>query len=102
MAEDQWDRLAEACPIVSCYGADDPTLKGAAARLERLLTLHGIPHDVKEYPGVGHGFMNNHDAKDSTLVFALLSRMSNTRYDAQATADARHRITAFFNVHLKE
>jgi carboxymethylenebutenolidase len=101
MPETVWDRLADACPIVASYGGNDPTLKNRAARLERALTAHGVPHDVKEYPGVGHGFMNDHDPSDSTWVFRLLSWISNTRYDARATADARRRITAFFDVHLR-
>jgi carboxymethylenebutenolidase len=96
-----WDSLAQACPIVASYGADDPTLKGAAARLESVLAAHEIPHDVKEYPGVGHGFMNDHDPRDSNWVFNILTRLSNTRYDSSATADARQRITAFFETHLK-
>jgi carboxymethylenebutenolidase len=101
MSHEAWDRLADACPIVASYGADDPTLKGAAARLERTLTAHGIPHDVKEYPGVGHGFMNDHHPEDSPWVFALLARISNTRFHARATSDARRRILEFFDAYLK-
>lgn len=50
-------------------------------RLERTLAVHGIPHDLKEYPGVGHRFMNDHDPADITWVFALLPRISHTRFD---------------------
>jgi carboxymethylenebutenolidase len=96
-----WEQLADACPIVASYGALDPTLKGTAARLERTLAARGIPHDVKEYPGVGHGFMNRHDPGDTPLIFRLLAWLSSTDYDEQATADARRRITAFFDTHLK-
>lgn len=99
--EDGWTRLAEACPIVASYGGDDPTLKGTAARLNRVLTSHGIPHDVKEYAGVGHGFMNDHVRSESPWIFTLLARLSHTLYDAPATADARRRIEAFFDAHLK-
>ena len=42
--------LAGACPIVGSYGAKDRTQRGAAARLERALTLNSVEHDVKEYP----------------------------------------------------
>jgi carboxymethylenebutenolidase len=73
-----------------------------AVRLEGSLAAHGVPRDVKEYPGVGHGFMNAHDPRDSTWVFRVLSWISNTRYDASATTDARRRITAFFDAHLKQ
>lgn len=43
LSEDQWERLADACPIVASYGADDSTLRGTAVRLERELASHGIP-----------------------------------------------------------
>ncbi len=101
MSEDGWERLADACPIVASYGGDDSSLKGAAARLEGVLTAHGIAHDVKEYPGVGHGFMNDHAPGDGSWIFTLLARLSNTRYDAQASADARARILGFFDAHLR-
>jgi carboxymethylenebutenolidase len=101
MSEWAWARVADACPIVASYGAEDRTLKGDAARLERLLTEYAIPHDVKEYAGVGHGFMNDHDAKDINWVVRLLAWVSNTRYDASAAEDARRRILAFFDIHLK-
>ena len=52
--------LAGACPIVGSYGAKDLTLRGAAPRLERALTADGIEHDIKEYPGAGHAFLNDH------------------------------------------
>jgi carboxymethylenebutenolidase len=61
-----------------------------------------VPHDVKIYPGVGHGFMNNHDPGDATLLLRFLARISGTKYDDEATQDARRRITAFFNTHLSE
>ncbi|MGE0813779.1 MAG: dienelactone hydrolase family protein [Vicinamibacterales bacterium] len=95
------DRLADACPIVASYGGDDPTLKGAAARLERALTAAGVPHDVKEYPGAGHGFMNDHPPGETPWIVRLLARLSHTRYDPVATADARARIVRFFDAHLK-
>lgn len=95
-----WAELERACPIVASYGGDDPTLKGEADRLRRALARHGVDHDVREYPGVGHGFMNDHPPQDSNWVFDLASRLANTRYDAAATEDARGRILAFFQRHL--
>ncbi|MCA9587945.1 MAG: dienelactone hydrolase family protein [Myxococcales bacterium] len=101
MTEQGWASLADACPIVASYGADDPTLAGDAARLERVLTELEIPHDVREYPGVGHGFMNDHGREDVGLLFRVLIRLSHTKYDEAATADARRRIVAFFGEHLR-
>ena len=101
IAEWGWEKLGGACPIVASFGQKDPTLKGQARRLEAVLTQHGIPNDIKEYEGVGHGFMNLHSPEDSGWVFKFLSWISNTRYDESATLDARKRILGFFDTHLK-
>jgi carboxymethylenebutenolidase len=100
---DAEDWLAEACPIVGSFGGSDSSPLGARAgrRLGRLLTEFRVPHDVKIYPGVGHGFMNNHDPDDQTLMLRFLARISETRYDEDATDDARRRIIEFFNRYLK-
>ena len=98
---DDW--LPDACPIVGSFGAADrsPLGRRAGVRLDRVLTENGVPHDVKIYPGVGHGFMNDHDPADATLLLRFLARVSGTRYDAEATRDARRRIIAFFDTHLR-
>jgi len=95
--------LPEACPIVGSFGGADrsPLGAGAGRRLERLLEDNDIPHDVKIYPGVGHGFMNDHDPADATLMLRFLARVSGTEYDAEATTDARRRICDFFDIHLR-
>jgi carboxymethylenebutenolidase len=87
------------------------------ARLKQILDGHGIDNDVKVYPGVGHSFMNNHPGKLATFtgaagtdaalprVFAVVSLLSGPLtgmgYDEQATSDARARIAAFFDRHLR-
>lgn len=73
----------------------------AGRRLDDLLTRLGVPHDVKIYPGAGHGFMNDHAPADLTLMLRVLGRLSGTRYDQAATADARRRIVTFFRDHLR-
>ncbi len=93
-------RIARACPIVGSYGGKDRSLRGTAARLEELCTRHDIPHDIKEYPGAGHGFMNDHDLDEVPGMFVLLGRLSGTAYDPEATQDARRRIVTFFREHL--
>jgi acetyl esterase/lipase len=45
-------------PVVASYGGEDPSLRGAAAELEGVLTGLGVEHDVREYPGAGHSFLN--------------------------------------------
>jgi carboxymethylenebutenolidase len=100
---DARDWLPHACPVVGSFGGADKSPLGAKAgdRLEQLLTEFDVPHDVKIYPGVGHGFMNDHAAEDQTLFLRFLARISGTRYDGAATVDARGRIVAFFNEHLR-
>lgn len=100
---DAEDWLAQACPIVGSFGGVDgsPLGREAGKRLDRLLDQHQVPHDVKIYPGVGHGFMNDHDPADATLVLRFLARISGTKYDPAATEDARRRIIGFFDTHLR-
>ncbi len=87
-----------ACPVVASYGARDRQLRGAAAKLERALTSAGVPHDVKEYPGAGHGFMNRHD----NALWRLMVRTGSFGYAEGPAEDARRRIAAFFTEHLVE
>jgi carboxymethylenebutenolidase len=87
--------LQGACPIVASYGAKDFTLRGATSRLERALEALGVDHDVKEYPDVGHSFMNDHH----NAVFAML-RFAGFGYNEPAAEDARRRIVAFFRRHI--
>lgn len=94
--------LQEACPVVGSYGARDRSLRGAAARLEEILTTLGIDHDVKEYPAAGHSFMNDHRDEKTPLLFALMGRLTGgVDYDEPSARDARRRIAAFFDRHLK-
>jgi hypothetical protein len=72
----------------------------AAARLERALTALGVDHDVKVYPGAGHGFINHHDPADRTLLLMFLNKVSGTRLHEPSAADAHRRIAALFSRHL--
>jgi len=95
--------LNRACPIVGSYGAKDRGMRGAADRLEQALMAAGVEHDVKEYPEAGHGFLNDHEGAGDRvpLLFAVMGRLSGTRYDEKSAKDARRRIIAFFDTHLK-
>ncbi|MEO5535364.1 MAG: dienelactone hydrolase family protein [Pseudolysinimonas sp.] len=90
--------LEHACPIVGSYGGADRSLKGAAAKLETTLSRHGIPHDLKEYPGAGHQFMNT--TVNGPAVFRPFARVSGFGPNPDAAADAWQRIDAFFREHL--
>lgn len=97
---EEW--LRAACPIVGSYGGADNSPLGARAghRLEQVLADLDVPHDIAIYPGVGHGFMNDHDPADQTVLLKVLARISGTEYDDAAARDARRRIVAFFTRYL--
>lgn len=90
--------LAGACPIVASYGRKDPSLRGAAAKLERTLTALGVEHDVKEYPRAGHSFLN--DEPNGPRLMRPLMRIGNVGPEPESAADAWARIEAFFAEHL--
>ncbi|MGH9036046.1 MAG: dienelactone hydrolase family protein [Acidimicrobiia bacterium] len=87
-----------ACPVVASFGARDRLLRGAAARLESALSLAGVDHDVKEYPEAGHSFLNQHD----TILFTIAGLLMGGGYHQPSAVDARRRIAAFFNTHLRK
>lgn len=97
--------LPRTCPIVASYGAEDrwPGVRKVPAILERELTAAGIDHDIKVYPGAGHGFLNDHDPADlSALDRLVIAPLAAAGYHETHTHDARRRIVAFFRRHLNE
>jgi carboxymethylenebutenolidase len=102
--KDSADLLTGACPIVGSFGRRDRTLTGAAARLEAALARLDVPHDVKEYPDAGHGFLNDHDAAGDRTPFLVKLTKPIMAYGPNpvATEDARRRIIDFFRTHLAE
>ncbi|HTJ33434.1 MAG TPA: dienelactone hydrolase family protein [Dactylosporangium sp.] len=101
--KDAAELLQGACPMVGSFGARDLTLRGAAERLQSALTACGVPHDVKEYPDAGHGFLNDHEKAGDPIPFSVRMARPILRYGPhEASADdARRRITAFFAEHLR-
>ena len=94
--------LPGACPVVGSYGAKDHSPMGARAafRLESALTALGVDHDIKVYPDAAHGFINDHDPADMTLLLTVLNRVSGTCYHEPSARDAHRRIAAFFHRYL--
>ena len=90
--------LSGACPVVASYGGADRMIPRGAAKLEAAFTRLGIEHDVKEYPGVGHSFLN--DAPAGPRPLRPLMRISGVRPEPETAADAWRRIEAFFAQHL--
>ena len=78
------------------YGAKDWTLRGAADRLDRALSVDDIEHDIEEYPDAGHAFLNDHRDPLSRAM-----RVVNMGYHEPSAKDTRQRIITFFGDHLK-
>ena len=93
---DPLEALRGACPVVASYGRRDPSLRGAAARLEETLDELGVEHDVVEYPGAGHSFMNRHNLGPVNVLL----RIGGVRFHEPSAEDAWGRILRFLSVHL--
>jgi carboxymethylenebutenolidase len=89
---------SRSCPIVASYGAEDRLLPGAAAKLEDALSASGVARDIKEYPGVGHSFMNEWKTPSALHV---VERIAGLHHSAPQADDAWRRILAFFDAQLR-
>lgn len=89
--------LSNSCPTVASYGARDRILKRAADRLESFLAEGDVPCDIKEYPEVGHCFMNDLGTRGPLKLIQTIAHM---RYSEPEAEDAWRRILAFFGEHL--
>jgi carboxymethylenebutenolidase len=88
--------LAGACPVVASYGARDLPLRGAAARLTAALEEAGVEHDVHEYAGAGHSFLNRHPAP-----LLALEKVLGMGWHEPSAEHAWARILSMFARHLK-
>jgi carboxymethylenebutenolidase len=88
--------------VVGSYGGKDPTLKGVGAKLEGILERNGVPHDIKLYPDAGHAFINDHSDDPLPVLIKVLARVSASAYHEPSAIDARRRIVAFFDRHLRD
>jgi carboxymethylenebutenolidase len=101
---DAEELLSGACPIVASYGALDRTFgrpEKTPAQLRRALERNGVEHEIKVYPDAGHAFINDHDPEDVPRAIELLARVTHSEYHEPSARDARQRIVAFFDTHLK-
>jgi carboxymethylenebutenolidase len=92
------EKVVGACPIVGNYGGRDPSLRGAAGRLDAALDKAGVTHDVKEYPAASHAFLN--DAEAGPRVLRPLLRVVGIGPEHDSATDAWDRIEKFFATHL--
>jgi carboxymethylenebutenolidase len=90
--------LSQSCPVVASFGAKDHIVRrGSAARLESALNRGDVPCDVKEYPGVGHSFMNDWRPTGPVRV---IERAVGLLYFEKESEDAWQRMINFFDQHL--
>ena len=69
-----------------------------------MLQALGVDNDVKEYPGAGHAFLNDHDSAGdpNPVIFVVMGKFAGpSGYHEQSAQDARRRIVAFFSAHLR-
>jgi carboxymethylenebutenolidase len=90
--------LAGACPIVASYGRRDPSLRGAAGRLNAALEKSGVIRDVKEYAAASHAFLN--DTEAGPRLLRPLLRVAGIGPEPESAHDAWNRIEQFFGAHL--
>ena len=88
--------LAGACPIIGSYGAKDPTCRGAACATRP--RAHGRRRRARGQgvSDAGHAFLNDHH----DTMFRML-KVVGIFYHQPSEQDARRRIKAFFDAHLR-
>lgn len=89
--------LSSSCPMVASFGAKDRLLPGAVHKVEAALAAGDVPRDLKEYPEVGHSFMNDWGFPRPVPT---LERVVGYNYSEPEAEDAWRRIFAFFDEHL--
>jgi carboxymethylenebutenolidase len=88
------------CPVVASYGAKDRVVgRKMAERLERHLSVLGVPHDVKTYDDAGHSFFSHVDGWQGWL--ARVPTPMAVGYDEQAAEDGWRRMLGFFDQHVR-
>jgi carboxymethylenebutenolidase len=83
---------------VASFGGLDKGLAGAAQKVRAAADAAGVPADVKEYPDARHAFINRISVA-SPLTVVL--KVAGVGYDHDSAADAKRRILAFFDEHLR-
>jgi carboxymethylenebutenolidase len=101
--DDTLEIFEGACPVVGSYGADDRGLHEDPDRMRSALEQLGIPHDIKVYPDTAHSFLNDHDRSEVPAWAVIIDKLtfSHSGYVEASARDARGRIVAFFDEHLK-
>jgi carboxymethylenebutenolidase len=93
--------LANSCPIVGSYGQLDKGLEKEPKQIADALEANSIPYDIKVYAGAGHSFMNDHVHSEVPKWAVIMGKLSASEYHEPSAMDARSRIVAFFDTHLR-
>lgn len=94
------DALVRSCPVVASYGAHDRIVKqGSASALDSVLAKGSVDRDIKEYPHVGHSFMNR---SGIPAPFTIVETLAGFAYSEPEAEDAWQRTFAFFHKHLAQ
>ena len=92
--------VSRSCPVVASFGAQYYIVAcGIAARLESVLARGDVPRDIKEYPDVGHSFMNDWRLPGPMRT---VERAVGLSYCADEAEDALQRTTECLERHLAE
>jgi carboxymethylenebutenolidase len=92
------EALSGACPILGNYGAKDKQLANPKVKLDETLTKLNVVHDIKEFSGAGHAFMN--PKQGGGPIFGTLLRVTGAKPDPAAAKEAWSRIEDFFGKYL--
>lgn len=98
--EDAQTALAGSCPVVGSWGARDRRLRGSAQRAKAALDALDVPNDIKEYPTVGHSFLETLPLPFRGSKNPLGMAFAVNHRDPAAVEDAWRRIFAFFAEHV--
>src|SRR5215510_12699193 len=94
--QDRRDRFLHGWRLCSPARAATP-ICGLQRELRLIPTKLRVECDVKEYPGAGHAFMNDHKAP----LFTFFKVIFGAGFPEPSANDARARILRFFERHLQ-
>jgi dienelactone hydrolase len=57
--------------------------------------------DARGYAETGHGSLNDHPSDEMPLWALITGRFASTGYNEDSAGDARRRVAALFETHLK-
>ena len=91
--------LDGACPVIASFGGKDRALgTRAASTLDKVMTRHGVEHQVDVYPLAGHGFLN--DGPSGPRLLGPIAKVMGIGPEPGSARQAWVKIEAFLGRHL--